>query len=770
MGFLDWFIEQFRLREPSVNAISKLQVSAVPNVPLTPTYDVKRLTDEGYRRNAIIFACIKQRMTGASQVTLVPKLVNRDGEKEELERNHPLARILRKPNPEQSHRQWLKEMVLHIDAGGGAYVHKVRNGRGAPLEMWNLRPDRTEIIPDARGYVSRYLFPADERHRASELPFQDVVHIKEIDPLDNHYGLSKIAVLARHGDIDNEMADYIRAILLNSGVPASGMKIKESSLSPSAKRDLQRNWRDQFGRHENGLADGHGAGGVAIFDHDVDWIKMGFSLDEFMAPEMVQYAEIRLCAPFGVPPILIGSQAGLEHATYSNAEQAEDHFWNNTEAPLLWDIADQLTMDLAGEWGDQYVIEPDFSEVRALQEDQDARSSRAVTEWEKGIVRLNEARALAGHDALDDDDLGDSFLWQIQGSANISPVEVLPEGMAPTPPPVAPVPPAQLPSGGDPDPDDEDNDELETQARTRQAATEPEWRALHKAIDLKHLAMRRAVSAGITAARDGLETRALRNAYAVRDEMAIVEVVSRTWRANALPVLNKRLGRHFGALHELGADSANRQIPPSRQGVGPSEVFVDLGDDAARAAAESQVAELVTGISSQTRDVIREAVDAMFTQGISAEEAVARIKGRLGLTGQMVQRLDTFEKRLKEKGVTGATLAARLERFSRRLVRERAFMIAETEGVRAVSEGQASLWDEAVRVGVLDRDVERFWITTEDNRVCHICRPMNGQRRRLREAFATGEGGQVQHPPAHPRCRCALGIVMDLEQVKEALQ
>ena len=71
--------------------------------------------------------------------------------------------------------------------------------------------------------------------------------------------------------------------------------------------------------------------------------------------------------------------------------------------------------------------------------------------------------------------------------------------------------------------------------------------------------------------------------------------------------------------------------------------------------------------------------------------------------------------------------------------RWRAELIAHTEGVRALSEGQLIYWKSA-RVTIV-----RF-VTAQDELTCPICLPLHGREMRLEDAR-----GFI---PRHPRCRC----------------
>jgi SPP1 gp7 family putative phage head morphogenesis protein len=88
----------------------------------------------------------------------------------------------------------------------------------------------------------------------------------------------------------------------------------------------------------------------------------------------------------------------------------------------------------------------------------------------------------------------------------------------------------------------------------------------------------------------------------------------------------------------------------------------------------------------------------------------------------------------------------------------RAELIARTETLRASNEGQQEAWLQAVDVGLLTGTENREWIVTPDDRLCLICEPMDGQTVALDEAFELEDGTKIDVPPAHPRCRCTMGI------------
>lgn len=87
----------------------------------------------------------------------------------------------------------------------------------------------------------------------------------------------------------------------------------------------------------------------------------------------------------------------------------------------------------------------------------------------------------------------------------------------------------------------------------------------------------------------------------------------------------------------------------------------------------------------------------------------------------------------------------------------RAEVIARTETMRASNEGQIQLWDQATEAGLLTGDEKKEWIVTPDDRLCPICEPLDGVQVERDGSFDT-DAGRVDNPPAHPRCRCTIGL------------
>ncbi len=213
----------------------------------------------------------------------------------------------------------------------------------------------------------------------------------------------------------------------------------------------------------------------------------------------------------------------------------------------------------------------------------------------------------------------------------------------------------------------------------------------------------------------------------------------------------EKLARAFQALRRrlfagLNADSVGRIVTrmndreimqPFRDVVGALiQEWALAGSDFGR----EQVERVIFGTIKQ--------VGGMSVDWALANEAAAQWAE--GYSFQLVTGIEGTTKRRLQREIAGfADSGETFQAFSRRLAAsdmfspQKAQMIAVTEVTRAYAEGNKAAWRES---GVVE-GVE--WNTANDELVCPICGPLDGEQTGLDDDF---EGGY--NFPAHPRCRC----------------
>ena len=119
---------------------------------------------------------------------------------------------------------------------------------------------------------------------------------------------------------------------------------------------------------------------------------------------------------------------------------------------------------------------------------------------------------------------------------------------------------------------------------------------------------------------------------------------------------------------------------------------------------------------------------------------------------------ETTRNRLRQQIQSGLTLGENREKIANRIDKiirnpKRSVTIAQTESVRAYSEGRLALGH---RLGAKGKK----WATTY--KPCAICSSLDQQVVKMNEEFKSPFNGKSYNgPPAHPHCRCLVKLIID---------
>ena len=346
--------------------------------------DYAHLAQEGFGRNAVAYRCVRMIAEAAASV---PLAVFVNGVRDET---HPLARLLDKPNPEQSGAEWLEGLYGALQTAGNAYAEATGDvdGDGAPDELWSLRPDRMKVVPGRAGWPEGYEYSVDGRsvrivrHADGWMP---VMHLKLFHPTDDHYGFSPLEAAAFAIDVHNASGAWNKALLDNAARP-SGALVYGAKDGERLTGEQFEALRAQLGESHAGAAN---AGRPLILEGGLDWKPMSWTPADmdFIAGKHAAAREIALA--FGVPPQLLGIPGD---ATYANYREANAAFWRGTVVPLVRKTAGALTGWLGGRFAD-VKIEADLEGVPALQPERDALWARLGA---ASFLTDEERRRMAG--------------------------------------------------------------------------------------------------------------------------------------------------------------------------------------------------------------------------------------------------------------------------------------------------------------------------------------------------------------------------------------
>lgn len=276
---------------------------------------------------------------------------------------------------------------------------------------------------------------------------------------------------------------------------------------------------------------------------------------------------------------------------------------------------------------------------------------------------------------------------------------------------------------------------------------EPEYRALHRIADRLSPLMRRAFLDAVQQLRERIDPQRLLQLIAAGDQGNL----GAFWRA-----YEQEMGGVFRPVIRdtlLGA----ADLTGTRLGVGTS---FDLTNPHAVQLIDTHTTLLVRGITDESRAAIQEVLRQGFLGNADVPEMARRIRNSIGLTPQYATAVENYRRGQLAAGVPPGKVDRQADRYAQELLNLRATTIARTETIRAANLGQQAVWEDARRNGFVSPEARRIWIVTPDDRLCPICEAIaddNQDGVGLTEPFDS-EVGALMTPPAHPNCRCAIGL------------
>jgi HK97 family phage portal protein len=355
-----------------------------------PDGNFENFAAQGYGKNEIVHACIRELAVS----TAAPRyfIHGRDSQGGLVEQPaSPYAQLLERPNAQNDFYQWVERFITYLYVAGNVYVLKERSRTNKITALWLLRPDRVTISPNSMG-AHGYLYTIDGKEY--HVTASDMAHMAFPNPGGDVYGLSPLSVMAKTVNLDLAMTDFAKLFFQNAGVPSGLLKVKRRISSQEEASVIRSRWRSSFGGANNMHR-------VAILDNDAEYQAMAAAQKDMDLKGLHDLTETRICAVFGVPPILIGANVGLARSTYSNYREARLSFHSETVEPLVSRFVRFINSNLSPDFGNDLKLGVDFSQVLGFLDDRDSQTTRVSTLFTSGIITLNEAREQVGQDAVE---------------------------------------------------------------------------------------------------------------------------------------------------------------------------------------------------------------------------------------------------------------------------------------------------------------------------------------------------------------------------------
>ena len=367
-------------KDSKVQRLIALTLSGRPQ--WTPR-NYEALAREGFARNPVAYRCVRLIAEAAASVPLVVFEAGRRSP------NHPLMRLLERPNPEQGLPDLLEAFFGGLQTAGNGYLEAVQDNQGQPFELYALRSDRMKVVPGARGWPEAYDYSVGGRNvrltRQAD-GWMPVLHLKLLNPLNDYYGFSPLEAAAFAVDVHNASGAWNKALLDNAARPSG-------ALVYGGGEGGERLTDDQFERLKAELTETHSgtaaAGRPLLLEGGLDWKPMSLSPADMDFIDGKHAAAREIALAFGVPPPLLGIPGD---STYANFKEANSAFWRHAVVPLTERLARALTGWLGAQFANVR-IGCDLDAVPALAPEREALWARLEAAT---FLTPEERRQMAG--------------------------------------------------------------------------------------------------------------------------------------------------------------------------------------------------------------------------------------------------------------------------------------------------------------------------------------------------------------------------------------
>jgi len=352
--------------------------SSEPLIMKMPTanwsnWTIRKATKDGYRESGWVYKSVS---LIARTAAIVPWGIY--NEKNELV-DHPLTKILKRPNPQMSRQDLFELIVSWLELSGEGYMKKVYGVGKKTKELWPISPDRIAPIQSKETdlLIDDYEILAENgsKIKSKDYTTENIIQLKFTDPSNPIRGISPLMAAAKAVDIDNDQKTWNKSAMQNRGV-LDGVFVFDRDLDQSTFDLLKTMIKERFGFGAKRAREPGIIGSAAKYQ------QMSLTPIEMDFLESRKFNREEIFIIFGIPLPLAGIG---ENMTYSNYSESLKIFWKSTIIPLLDDIADALNCSFADELGENLTISYDISNVDALRDDEEKKSRIAKTYFDIGV-------------------------------------------------------------------------------------------------------------------------------------------------------------------------------------------------------------------------------------------------------------------------------------------------------------------------------------------------------------------------------------------------
>jgi HK97 family phage portal protein len=320
-----------------------------------------------------------------------------DTDRERLQ-DHPLAMLLRRPNPWTTRYRFINTLVHDFAIYDVAYLLKVKaNDNTSGL----IRLPPTMVTPKGDNWLTPEKFEVAGTKQRKTYDREEVVYFRGYSAAED-VGVSPLESL-RQILMEDWAGSQMREQMMRNGARVSGY-LKRPPPSTSGVKEWSKDARDRFRQQwqQQYAGDGPQAGGTPILEDGMEFVAASSSAKDLQYIEGRKLTREEVAAAYFIPPPMVGI---LDKASFSNITEQHKMLYQDTLGPWLTMIQEeielQLISDFEAKWTDFYVEFNLREKLTGSFVERQAAISSAVG---GPTMTINEARALDNRPPIDGGD------------------------------------------------------------------------------------------------------------------------------------------------------------------------------------------------------------------------------------------------------------------------------------------------------------------------------------------------------------------------------
>lgn len=335
---------------------------------------------------------------------------NSDTDRQRLPADHPLAKLMDKPNPWTTHYRLMNATVHDLSIFDRGYWYGGEDWQ----QLVRLPP--TMVKPVGDSWLTPEAFELKGSKGKRVIPADQVVYFRGYAG-DTDYGTSPLESL-RQVLAEEFAASKARSEILRNGARVSGYLERPSAAPPWSTEAADRFKRDWQSQYSGG---GPQAGGTPILEDGMTFKDATQSSKDLQYIEARKLTREEVAAVYHVPPPMVGI---MDSATFSNITQQHKMLYQDTLGPTLRMISEEIALQLIPRIAADEDVYVEFNLREKLSGSFEERADQIQKSVGAPWLTINEARALDNRQPVDGgDDLVRPLNTTQNGDQNPIPAE-----------------------------------------------------------------------------------------------------------------------------------------------------------------------------------------------------------------------------------------------------------------------------------------------------------------------------------------------------------